>query len=940
MKKNRSISNLFLFVLFMIGFSACNQQQQKGNLNLDYEKYTLDNGLQVILHSDQSDPLVAVAIQYHVGSSREIPGKTGFAHLFEHMLFQASENVPQDQFFKKIQDAGGTLNGGTGPDVTTYYEVVPKNALEKVLWMESDRMGFFINTVTQSAFNNQQNVVINEKRQMVDNQPYGHTRYVINKSIYPDGHPYNWQVIGEMEDLKNATVQDVKDFYNKFYGTNNATLVIAGDFDKDEVKAWVDNYFGEIKVRDNVESREPATVSLDSTIRLYHEDNFARVPEMNMVWPTVEAYNKDAYALDFLAKILADGKKAPLYKVLVKEKDLTSGTTAYNYSKELSGEFYIRIRANNNHNLDEIEKAVFEAFKKFETDGISATDVERVKARAETNFFNSMSSVLSKSFQLASYNTFKGDPGFIEKDLENLRAVTVDDIMRVYNTYIKDKPYVITSFVPKGETGLMAENSKVAGIVEESNSDVFLTGQEETAEENDFPKTPSNIDRSVEPPLAADPVVNLPDIWDAQLNDGLKVYGIEQSELPMVRFEITFNGGFLLDDTGKIGVANLITDMMLEGTQNKSPEELEEEIELLGAEIYAYTSNEEIVLTVNTLSRNFEKTLNLVEEIITEQRWDEEQFELAKTRTINSIRQRSANPNYLANLTFNRLAYGKDHIFSNNTLGTEESVKSITIDDLKNFYDRNMVPNIATFHVVGDVSKDEVLQSLASLEEKWQPKDVEFPSYTTPPQPEHSKIYFVDVPGAKQSVIEIGYLSMSRNDPDFYAATVMNYKLGGSFNGILNLILREEKGYTYGARSYFNELKENGTFVATASVNSGATLESVEIFRDEMKKYREGINMEDFNFTRNALIKSNARRFETMYSLTSLLRTISKYDLPKDYIRQEEDIIRNMTPEEHKALAQKYIDPDRMIYVVVGDAATQLKPLEKLGYGNPVLVKD
>ena len=569
-----------------------------------------------------------------------------------------------------------------------------------------------------------------------------------------------------------------------------------------------------------------------------------------------------------------------------------------------------------------------------------ATDVERVKAKAETEFFNDINSVLSKSFQLAHYNTFKGDPGFIEKDLENIRAVTPEDVMRVYNTYVKDKPYVLTSFVPKGKPGLIALNSQEANVVEENIQEATKISQTETATEEAIRKTSSNIDRSVEPSTGEDPVINIPDIWNESLTNGLKVFGIEHTELPMVRFEITFDGGLLLDDPAKPGVANLISDMMMEGTKNKTPEELEEEIELLGAEFHMYTAREEIILTVNTLSRNYEKALKLAEEIILEPRWDEEQFELAKTRTINSIRQRSADPNHLAYTTFNKLAYGKDHIFANFTMGNEQSVNSITLEDLKTYYNKNMAPNISCFHIAGDVTKEEVLNSLKSLESKWQSRDVEFPVYKTPSGPENSKIYFVDVPGAKQSVIYIGYLALSRDNPEFYATTVMNYKLGGSFNGILNLILREEKGYTYGARSNFSESKEKGAFIASASVQSGATLESAQIFRDEMKKYREGLSPEDFKFTKNALIKSNARRFETLYSLTGLLKSISKYNLPTDYIKQEEEIIRNMTPEKHQELAQKYINPDKMIYVIVGDAATQLEPLEKLGYGKPVIVKD
>ncbi len=294
----------------------------KPSLKIDYEKYKLKNGLEVILHSDNSDPIVAVAIFYHVGSNREEKGRTGFAHLFEHILFQESQHVGQDQFFKKIQGVGGTLNGFTTQDFTGYFEIVPRNNLEMCLWLESDRMGYLLPTVTPAAFANQQDVVQNEKRQSYDNRPYGHTNYVIHKLLFPENHPYNWQVIGSFEDLKNATVEDVRQFFQKWYGPNNATLVVAGDFDKAQAQKWVEKYFGELKSPRPVPDSKPMPVSLEKTQRAFHEDNFARSPELTMTFPTVQQYHKDAYALSLLGELLSDGKKAPLYKVIVEEKRL------------------------------------------------------------------------------------------------------------------------------------------------------------------------------------------------------------------------------------------------------------------------------------------------------------------------------------------------------------------------------------------------------------------------------------------------------------------------------------------------------------------------------------------------------------------------------------------------------------------------------------------
>lgn len=934
------INNLFsvIALFLLLGIYSCkNENEAKGDkLSIEFEKYELENGLQVVLHQDKSDPIVSIAIQYGVGSNREKTGRTGFAHLFEHMLFQESENVPQDQFFKTIQDLGGTLNGGTWKDGTIYYEVVPKNALETAMWLESDRMGFLINTVTESAFNNQQEVVQNEKRQRVDNNPYGHTSWVLDKAIYPENHPYNWQVIGELVDLQNATVEDVKDFYDKYYGPNNATLVLAGDFEKEDAKALVEKYFGEIKKRQEVAPLEPRRVTLSETKRFYHEDNFARAPQLHMVWPTLEQYTEDAYALDFLSQLLSDGKKAPMYKVLVKEKELTSRVSAYNNSQELAGEFHVVVTANSSKKLADVENAIKESFKKFEEEGVSEKDVERIKASLETGFYNSISSVLGKSFQLAQYNVFAGDPAFITQDIENIKKVTKEDILRVYNTYLKDKPYVITSFVPKGSLDLIAENSTKANIVEEEIKENVAVKIEEKNDE--VVKTESNFDRSKAPEMGESPKLNIPESWAVTLDNDMKVLGIEQTELPIINFSIVMDGGHLLDDINKNGVANLMTDIMMEGTATKTPEQLEEEIELLGASIRMFTGNEAITISGNTLVRNFDATMKLVEEILLNPRWDEEELARIKTSTINSINRSSANPNVVASNISNKILYGKDHIFAYPASGTAASVELITMQDLKDFYANNFSPTVTKFHIVGNIKKDKVVEVLASLEENWKSKEVTIPTYELDTKRDKSSLYFVDIPDSKQSVINIGYLSMAKTNPDYFPATVMNYKLGGSFSGNVNLILREEKGYTYGARTGFSGSKIPGTFSASSSVRTNTTAESVSIFKEEIEKYKEGISEDDLQFTKNALIKSNARRFESQFALLGMLQDISNYDMSKTYIADEENIVREMTLERHKELANKYLDAKKMGYLVVGDAATQFEKLKELGFDEVILM--
>jgi zinc protease len=942
MIKRHLKSSLFFIMAIAISFTSCKESgadssEANAKLSVDYEKYVLDNGLEVILHQDKSDPIVSLAVQYGVGSNREKTGRTGFAHLFEHMLFQESENVPQDQFFKKIQDAGGTLNGGTWKDGTIYYETVPSNAMEMMMWLESDRMGWFINTVTESAFENQQEVVQNEKRQRVDNNPYGHTGWVIDKAIYPESHPYNWQVIGELVDLQSATVADVREFYEKFYGPNNATLVLVGDFETAEAKEMINKYFGEVKRGQEVPKLKPQRTTLAESKRLFHEDNFATTAQLNMVWPTVEQYTDDAYALDFLGELFSRGKNAPLYKVIEKEKELSSSYYSYNGSGEIAGVFRISVTANDGKSLKDVEEGINEAFTLFETEGITDRDIVRVKAGLETDFYNGISSVQGKAFQLASYNEFTGNPSFIETDIENIQKVTKEDVMRVYNTYIKGKPFVLTSFVPKGKTDLIAENSIKAEVVEEK---IVENIKKEVIEESTeaVAKTPSVFDRSIEPTQGDSPALKVPTSWTTELDNGMKVFGIEQNEIPTVNFSLVMEGGHLLDSMDKNGVANLMTDIMMEGTATKTPQELEEEIEMLGASINMYTTRESIVIQVNTLVRNYEKTMALVEEILTQPRWDVEEFGRIKTATINQVKRSSANPNAVAGRVFDKLLYGKDHIFAYPTSGTVESIESIGIEDVKAFYTANFSPSISRFHIVGKLDQKKALAGLESLNKNWAAKEVTIPEYPVANNRDKSSVYFVDIPGAKQSVIQIGNIAMARTDEDFYPAEVMNYALGGAFNGVVNRILREEKGYTYGARTGFGGSKIPGTFRASSSVRTNTTGESVEIFRDEINKYKEGISQEDLDFTKNALIKSNARRFETQFALLGMLQEMSTYGLSPDYIEGEEATVRNMTLATHKALANKHLDPSKMAFLIVGDAESQYVQFKDMGFDEVLLL--
>lgn len=937
--KKFSFQTLLLLGL-VLGTTGCqtNSKTAKSNdFKIDYEKYTLGNGLDVILHQDDSDPIVSVAILFNVGSNREKTGRTGFAHFFEHMLFQNSENVGKGKFFTTIEDLGGTFNGGTWQDGTVYFEVVPKDALERILWMESDRMGFMINTVTEAVLENEKEVVKNEKRQRVDNQPYGHTSYVVDKALYPENHPYNWQVIGSLQDLEAATLEDVKEFYQKWYGPNNATMVIAGDFNKEEVKSWVEKYFGEIPARSDVEPIQPMAGKLDTSVLLFHEDNFAQLPELTMTWPTVDDNHPDRFALDYLGQLLSIGKRAPLYKEIVENRKLAPTATAYNSTGEIAGKFNIRVRANADIDLDTIYDAINKGLQDFEKNGINDKDMERIKNLLETDFYNGLSSILSKSFQLVQYNEFKGSPDVLEEEINQILSVTKTDIQRVYEEYIKDKPFVLTSFVPKGKMDLAVTGCKMAAVEEEP----IVQGAEPEPlkeEESGFEKTPSKIDRSVIPPLGEAPIVKNPVIWTNKLSNGMTIYGIENAELPIVQFSLILKGGILVDEPSKIGISNLVTSSMMEGTANKTPEELEDAIGQLGAEINMSLAPEYITLSVNCLSRNFEQVVALVEEILLEPRWDEKEFELIKQNSITSLKQREAVPSFISSKVFTRLIYGTGNTLAEYSGGTVEINQAATIDDLKSYYDRNFSPSVATMHFSGNIDQERVKKALAGIEEKWKAKEVLIPEVKVAKPVEKPIVYFVDVPNAKQSVIRIGGVSLKGGDPDFSLASMMNERLGGGTSSRLFQQLREEKGYTYGAYSSFSRRVHEGSFAASSSVRSNVTLESALLFKEILSNYNTSFSEEDLEKAKSSILKGNARQYETLRNKISILESISLYELPMDFIQKDQEAILNVNLDQAKSLISKYINPGQMIYLVVGDKATQLERLKELGYGDPVLL--
>ena len=824
-------------------------------------------------------------------------------------------------------------------DGTNYYETVPRDALEKVLWMESDRMGFFINTVTQAGLEREIDVVSNEKRQG-ENCPFGQSYALMLKYFYPEGHPYSWPVIGSIADLRSATVEDVKEFYRTYYGPNNATLVVAGDFNREKTKELIGKYFGEIPAQEKVEKVKPIPVKLEKTRKLVYEDQFTNVAGLDIAFPGVEQYHPDFYPLRMMALLLSYGKGSPFYKVLVEERKLTSYTNVATSAFELAGQISLSAKAFRGGNLNDIYKGMQEASRRFETEEIKDSDLERLKIMQETMMYNVMMALESKTQALARNNVFGGSPDRSVEELSKYKAVTKKDIMRVYRQYVKGRHFVALSTVPVGAMDLALSGSEPVNVEQDDyvGQKLASDGKAITDDES-FEFTPSVIDRSAEPPLMDNkPEMNIPEIWIGQLQNGMKILGMEYTELPVVQFTIILNSGMLCETADKSGVAMLTAAVMNSGTRMKTAEELEAAFGQLGARATIGASAERMQLTGHCLKKNLPQVVQLIKEMLLEPRWDEEAMELAKTRMRESIHQSVTTPKTIARNVFRRMIYGPDNVLSRSVWRSEESIHSIQLEDLKEFYTKHISPSTATFCFVGGYSKEEVMSLLRPLENDWSAKDVKETglnmTYTAPP----AKIYFVDYPGAKQSYILLGAPAMPRISRDYYPAVIVNKMLGASSNSLLFDVLRLKRGYTYGAYSSFDCGKYLNEFRATSSVQAAYTPEAMLLFRECIADYGNQFTAQTLDKTRDAMFRENAAAFEMPDARLDILEAIAAYELPAGFMKTQEQMLRDMTPEQAQECIRKWLNYDRMFYVVVGDAETQLDRVKKAGLGEVIVV--
>jgi len=897
---------------------------------IPYEKYQLSNGLTLVIHEDHSDPLVHVDVTYHVGSAREELQKSGFAHFFEHMMFQGSENVADEEHFKLISDAGGTLNGSTNRDRTNYYETAPSNQLELLLWLEADRMGFFLDAVTQEKFEVQRATVKNEKGQNYDNRPYGRWTEINAAALYPYGHPYSWLTIGKLEDLDRVDVEDLKKFFMRWYGPNNATLTVGGDVNPQDVIKMAEKYFGVIPSGPEVKPLKLDAPTLDADRYVSYVDKNIRFPALLFSYPTVPRFHPDEAPLDCLSEIIGIGQSSFLFKQFVLTKKAIQASS-FNSASELGGELAFFVLPFPGKTLAEFEKEMRQVLLDFEKAGVSDDDIIKFKANQESNFINGLASVSGKVSQLASYETFMSNPNGIKMDLERYQNITKEDVMRVYDKYIKGKPAVIMSVVPEdGSAPAQADNYVIP-----------------TEGNNPFPKTDysglsytrptgDKFDRSVQPTPGASPLVKVPEFWSKKLDNGIKVIGTKTDEIPVVAVQLNINGGHRMDmySPDKSGLALLTAGLMNESTENYTSEQVQEELRKIGSSINVYADNSQTTVSINTLKKNLGRTMEIVEEVLYRPKFSQEDFDRIKKQQLEGLKSEMKDPASIASNVYRRLLYGDDHIYSVPSSGIEESVEKITLDDVKNFYAKYYAPELSELVVVGDISQKDVMSSLNFLNQ-WENKSAKLPEMPAVSDQEKTKIYLVDKEQAPQSQIRIGYVTDMPYDAtgDYFKSYLMNYALGGAFNSRINLNLREDKGWTYGARSYFNSNDDPGPYTASAGVKGEATAGAVSEFMKEITNYRkDGITDEELDFMRNSIGQRDARSYETPRQKASFLSRIVHYDLDKNYVDEQTEIIQNITKEEINALAEKTLQTDNMNIIVVGDKASNIDALNELGY--------
>ncbi len=898
------------FLLLLVAVPLAVIAQKKGaqgsmvDVDISYKKFVLDNGLTLIVHEDRKAPIVAVNVWYHVGSKNEKLGKSGFAHLFEHLMFNGSENF-NDDYFQVLERLGATdLNGTTNEDRTNYFQNVPTSAVDVALWMESDRMGHLLGAITQAKLDEQRGVVQNEKRQG-ENEPYGITEELITKSVWPQGHPYSWTVIGSMEDLNAAALGDVKDWFRDYYGTANAVLVVSGDIDAQTAFDKVKKYFGDIPSGPPVARQQDWIAKRTGSQRQVAQD---RVPQSRIykVWNVPAWGTEDHDMLNLTANILASGKTSRLYKRLVYDEQVATNVSAFQDSREIGSLFYLMITIKPGEDLAKVERMVDEEMARLMKSGPTEKEVQRVRSQYVANFVRGgerIGGFGGKSDILAMGQTYSGDPEHYKVTLKRVQTATPVAIQSVAKAWLGDGVY--------------------------------------TLEVHPFPNlssaaTDSTIRKQL--PKAGDPPkATFPALQRATLSNGVKLIFAEVPSIPMVNLSMRFDAGYAADQFATPGTASMTLNMMDEGTKKRNALEISEDLALLGAGLGTGSDLDMSAVSLSALTSNLDASLEIWADVILNPSFPKEDLERLQKQTIAQIQREKATPIQMALRVFPQLLYGTGHAYSVpfTGSGTEATVSAMTREDMIKFHETWIRPNNATLVVVGKTTLTEIQPKLEKLFKDWKASSIPSKNLATVGATTQT-VYIMDKPGALQSVILAGHIAPPQNNPNEIAIDMMNTALGGSFTARINMNLRENKHWSYGAQSLLFSARGQRPFLVYAPVQTDKTKESMAEIAKELNEVlgARPVTEDEWKKVRESKILELPGSWETMNAIAGSINDIVRFGYADTYYQTYADNVRGAALSDLNAAAHQVVKPSTVVWVVVGDRAKIEAGVRELGYGD------
>jgi zinc protease len=872
------------FALSLSGAAAAQDPE------IPFDEFYLDNGLRVIVHQDRKAPIVAVTIWYHVGSKNEAPGKTGFAHLFEHLMFNGSENH-NDEYFRPLQEVGATsMNGTTDFDRTNYFQTVPTSAVDLALWLESDRMGHLLGAVDQERLDEQRGVVQNEKRQG-DNAPYGKVFEAIVTNLFPPGHPYSWDVIGSMADLNAATLEDVKTWFETYYGPNNATLVLAGDIDLATAREKVQRYFGDIPPGPPLTHKERFIPSSVPASRIVMQD---RVPEARIykVWLAPEWSSDESTYLQLADLVLTSGKTSRLYQRLVYEDQIATDASAFLMSNEIAGAYVAYATVAEGEDMRSVERALDEELARFLAEGPTRAELERARTEIRSGFIRGVEQVggFGGKSQILAENAVYGDrPDFYRHSLELLRTATQQQVLAAARNWIKGEPLVIE--------------------VHPFSPDLAPSG--------------TSADRTKLPMPQTFPDAPFPALERATLTNGMQLIVAERHAVPVVRFSLQLDAGYAADQFASPGAATMTMEMLDEGTASMDALEISDELLRLGAQLTSGANLDFSVVGLSALKENLDESLAIYSDVILNPAFAPAELERLKALQLAGIQQEKNSPENMALRVLPRLLYGEGHAYSlpMTGSGTEEAVAALGRDDLVAYHDSWFKPNNATMIVVGDTTLAEVRPKLEALFARWRPGEVPAKTLPAVAPPERPSVYLIDRPGSEQSVIIAGHLIGKRDPADDIAVDAMNDILGGAFTSRVNMNLREDKGWSYGADTVVVDTQAQRPFLAIAPVQADRTAASMQEIKREIEEYvgaHAATDAEVATSKRRSTLTLPGR-WETAQAVARDTAELVRFDLPDDYWNGYAELVGGLDVAEVRDAAARTLLPGRLTWVVVGD---------------------